>query len=91
MVLASLLQPWALHAAQPIVCGATANPIAAADAANRAIEQHLIVEEQASWNLAIKRDAISYKAFHAPDYVTVTGTGVMDRASSEASAGLPRK
>jgi hypothetical protein len=86
MVLACLLLPWTLHAAQPIVCSATANPIVAADAVNRAIEQRLIAEEQASWNLAIKRDAVAYKAFHAPDYVTVTGTGVMDRTNSEASA-----
>lgn len=86
MVLACLSLPWTLHAAQPIVCAATANPSAAPDTTSRAIEQRLIAEEQASWNLAIKRDAAAYKAFHAPDYVTVTGTGVMDRASSEASA-----
>jgi hypothetical protein len=86
VVLACLSLPWTLHAAQPIVCDATAHPTSAPDAANRAIGQRLMAEEQASWDLAIKRDVAAYTAFHAPDYVTVTGTGVMDRRSSEASA-----
>ncbi|HKT27281.1 nuclear transport factor 2 family protein [Dyella sp.] len=53
---------------------------------SHAIGQHLMAEERASWDLAIKRDAVAYKAFHAPDFFTVTGTGVVGRAPSEASA-----
>jgi hypothetical protein len=55
-------------------------------APSNAIGQHLIADERASWELAIKRDAVAYKAFHAPDFITVTGTGVVGRATSEASA-----
>jgi len=51
-----------------------------------AIEQHLIAQERASWELAIAGNEAAYKAFHAPDYVTVGGTGVLSRAASEASA-----
>jgi len=44
------------------------------------------VEERDSWDLAIKRDANAYKAFHAADFITVGGSGVAGKASSEASA-----
>lgn len=86
MVLASLLLPWTLNAAPPAVSDATANSISAPDALNDAIGQRLIAEERASWDLAIKRNAAGYQAFHAPDFFTVSGTGVVDRISSEASA-----
>ena len=88
-VLACLLLPWTLHAAPPTVCDATAKPISAPDTVNDTIGQRLIAEERASWDLAIKRNTAAYKAFHAPDFFTVTGTGVVDRMSSEASAMDP--
>lgn len=50
------------------------------------IEQRLIVKERMSWQLAIKGDAVSYKALHTPDFFTLSGTGVTDRAHSESSA-----
>lgn len=50
------------------------------------IGQSLITKERLSWELAIKRDAASYKAFHAPNFFTVSKTGVTNRALSEASA-----
>lgn len=59
---------------------------AASPAANDAIGQRLVAEERASWDLAIKRDASAYTALHAPDFFTVTGSGVVDRAHSETSA-----
>lgn len=86
LVLTCLLLPWTLHAAPPAVCHATAPPVSTPDTVNRTIGQRLMAKEQASWNLAIQRDAVAYKALHAPDFVTVTGTGVVDRLSSEASA-----
>ncbi|MFK2873071.1 DUF4440 domain-containing protein [Dyella lipolytica] len=51
-----------------------------------AIGQRLIANERMSWELAIKGEATSYKAFHAPDFFTVSGTGVTNRELSEASA-----
>jgi hypothetical protein len=51
-----------------------------------AIEQSLITNEKLSWELAIKHEAASYKAFHAPDFFTLNGTGVVNKALSEASA-----
>jgi hypothetical protein len=53
---------------------------------NDELKEHLIAEEKASWDLAIKRDATSYKALHAPDFFTVSGTGITDRELSEDSA-----
>jgi hypothetical protein len=53
---------------------------------NDELNQHLIAEEKASWDLAIKRDAISYKALHAPDFFTVSGAGITNRELSEDSA-----
>ena len=50
------------------------------------IQQQLIAKEKMSWELAIKRDAASYKALHAPDFFTVSGNGVTDRVHSEESA-----
>lgn len=86
IVLAYLLLPWTINATPPAVCDATANPISVPDAVAGTTGQRLIDEERASWGLAIKRDAAAYKAFHASDFFTVTGTGVADRISSEASA-----
>jgi hypothetical protein len=85
-ILASLLLPWAVNAALPAVCDAAASSTLAAAAVNDTIGQRLIAEERASWDLAIKRNAAAYKAFHAPDFFTVSSTGVVDRAPSEASA-----
>jgi hypothetical protein len=71
-----------------LVAGAT-RPFFA-DAATSALpvstQQYLIAQEKASWDLAIERKISAYKALHAPDYITVSGTGVADRAASEASA-----
>jgi hypothetical protein len=50
------------------------------------IEPRLIAKERMSWQLAINRDATSYKALHAPDFFTLSGTGITDRALSESSA-----
>lgn len=75
-----------LAAATPAVCNAAASPTRAPAAANDTIGQRLFAEERASWDLAIKRDATAYKALHAPDFFTVTGTGVVDRERSETSA-----
>lgn len=85
IVLAALFLPCAVNAAMPIACAAT-SPATKGDA----VGQHLVAEEQASWDLAIKRDAANYKAFHAADFFTVTGTGVVDRTSSETSAMDPQ-
>jgi hypothetical protein len=57
----------------------TSSPMVSSDTT----AQRLIANEKASWNLAIKRDATPYKALHAPDYFTLTGTGEMDRTHSE--------
>lgn len=54
-----------------------------------AIGQSLIAKERLSWDLAIKGDAASYKAFHAPDFFTASGKGFTDRALSEFSAMDP--
>jgi hypothetical protein len=78
--------PWIANAAPSAVCSAAANPHAAATAAGRGVAQRLIAEERASWNLAIQRNADAYRAFHATDFITVTGSGVVGRAASEASA-----
>lgn len=48
--------------------------------------QRLIADEKTSWDLAIKRDATSYQALHAPDFITVGRTGVVGKALSETSA-----
>ncbi|GLQ94412.1 nuclear transport factor 2 family protein [Dyella acidisoli] len=85
IVLATLL-PWIAATALPTVCDAAASPTTAPTAINNTIGQRLIAEERASWDLAIKGNAASYTAFHAPDFFTVTGTGVVDRTHSETSA-----
>jgi hypothetical protein len=84
-VLAALLLS-IFTAAPPAVCAAAASPALAPAAGNDAIGQRLVAEERASWDLAIKRNVAAYTAFHAPDFFTVTGTGVVDRARSETSA-----
>ncbi|GLQ48842.1 DUF4440 domain-containing protein [Dyella flava] len=86
LALASLVLPWTLHAGPSAVCNATADPGLTPATVNGAIGQRLMGEERASWNLAIQRNAVAYKAFHASDFFTVTGTGVVDRIPSEASA-----
>jgi hypothetical protein len=81
-----LALPWMIHAAPSVVCSTALGPSAGATAADRGIAQRLITEEAASWNLAIQRKASAYRAMHAPDFITVTGSGVVGRAASEASA-----
>ena len=78
--------PWAIAAASPAMGDALAAPTLAPAAANDTVGQRLIAEERASWDLAIKRNAAAYTDFHAPDFFTVTGTGVVDRVRSETSA-----
>jgi hypothetical protein len=87
--IALVLMPLACTAAMALsaTCLAAAQiPALSPVASNSAIAQHLMANERASWNLAIKRDATPYKALHAPDYFTLTPTGEMDRAQSEAFA-----
>jgi hypothetical protein len=78
---------WA--AALPSACPAADAPVPAAAAAADTVGQHLIAQERASWDLAIKRNASAYKALHAPDFFTVNATGTVERAPSEASAMDP--
>ncbi|MBD8880233.1 nuclear transport factor 2 family protein [Rhodanobacter sp. 7MK24] len=78
--------PWAVHATPLAVCSAASNPLPAAAATNDAVAQRLIAEERASWNLAIQRNASAYQAFHAPDFITLTESGVVGRGASEESA-----
>lgn len=82
MILAALFLPCAVNATTPIACHAASNPAMKNDTTGL----RLMAEERASWDLAIKRDAAAYKALHAAGFFTVTGTGVVDRTSSEASA-----
>ena len=63
--------------------------VTAQSAPKDAIRQQLIANEKASWELAIKHEAAAYKAFHAPDFITLTGSGVVGRENSEASAMDP--
>ena len=79
---------WAASATMPAVCDAASQgPASAQIAASwNVIGQRLIANERASWELAIKREATSYKALHAPDFFTLTGTGMMDKTLSETSA-----
>ncbi|MFC5740341.1 nuclear transport factor 2 family protein [Dyella tabacisoli] len=85
--LASMAFALVLNVSVPAACYAapqsqTQPPVTSRDV----IGQHLMAKERLSWELAIKRDAASYKAFHAPDFFTVSGTGAADRVLSEASA-----
>jgi hypothetical protein len=73
---AAIAAPVAGHAASQ---GPAASPTASMDG----IAQRLIADEKASWDLAIKRDAVPYKALHAADFFTLTGTGVVDKKHSE--------
>lgn len=45
-----------------------------------------MAKERSSWTLAIKKDAAAYTALHARNYLTVSDTGVLGKAQSEASA-----
>lgn len=81
-ILAALLLPCIATAATTAVCSAAAIGTLSTDTT----AQRLIAEERASWNLAIQRNTAAYKAFHAPDFITVTAGGVAGKASSEASA-----
>jgi hypothetical protein len=81
----ALSLPWLANAAPPSVCNAAPGPSPAAAAPN-GVAQRLIAEEAASWNLAIQRNAGAYEALHAPDFITLTGGGVVGKAASEASA-----
>ena len=80
------LMPWIANAAPSATCSAGTSPPAAAVAASDSVAQRLVAEERASWNLAIRRNAGAYKAFHATDFITVTGGGVVGKAASEESA-----
>lgn len=51
-----------------------------------AVSQWLIAEEKSSWDLAIEHDAAAYTALHAPNFFTVSGSGVSDKSHSESSA-----
>lgn len=50
------------------------------------VAKSLIAKEKFSWTLAIKKNAPTYRALHASDFLTVSGIGVQGRAPSEASA-----
>jgi hypothetical protein len=78
---------WVAGTAMPATCHAAAptTQLASKDA----IGQQLIANEKASWDLAIRHEAAAYKALHAPDFMTVTGSGVVDKANSETSAMDP--
>ena len=86
IALAAMSLPWIANATPPAACSAASGPLPAAAAANGGIAERLVAEERASWNLAIQRNAGAYRALHAPDFITVTGGGVVGKAASEASA-----
>jgi hypothetical protein len=86
LLLASALLPWVANATAPIVCHADGSSTAAPASLNDTTRRPLIAEERASWDLAIKRNASAYKAFHTSDFFTVSGSGVVDKTSSETSA-----
>lgn len=75
---------FALLLAAPLIA-----PVHAAqgpDATRTAIGRDLVVKEKSSWTLAIKKNAVAYRALHARDFLTVSDGGVTGRAQSEASA-----
>ncbi|WP_426663531.1 DUF4440 domain-containing protein [Rhodanobacter aciditrophus] len=78
--------PWMANAAPSVVCSMASSSRVVAAAADRGVAQRLVAEEGASWNLAIQRNAGAYRALHAPDFITVSGGGVVGKAASEASA-----
>lgn len=85
-VLAVLWLPGITCAASLALCDAPAAGVPTTGIENHTALKQLIAEERASWNLAIKQDAGAYKSFHAPDFITVTGHGVVGKTASEASA-----
>lgn len=85
-VLAVMSLPWTANATPPAACSTAFSPSPAAAASDDRVAQRLIAEERASWDLAIRRNASAYRAFHAPDFVTVTGHGAVGKAASEESA-----
>lgn len=85
IVLIALSLPLVTNASPPAVCS-TPSPVSTTVATNGAVARHLIAAERASWNLAIQRNVGTYRALHAPDFITVTGGGEVDKATSEASA-----
>jgi hypothetical protein len=86
-LLAAASLVWAMLTAVSGTCRAATPDLPPAQAtSSSAIAQHLMADEKASWTLAIKRDAGDYRAFHAPDFFTVTTTGVVDKIHSEVSA-----
>jgi hypothetical protein len=88
--LASMTFAAAINVTAPAVCYATPQSQTQSHTAlEDAIGQRLITNERMSWELAIKGEAASYKAFHASDFFTVSGTGVTNRALSETSAMDP--
>lgn len=84
--LAGLLLSGTVNATPQPLCHAVGNTAPTSATANGTLAQQLIAEERASWDLAIKRDAAAYTAFHAQDFITVGGSGVAGKAASEASA-----
>lgn len=56
------------------------------DASLSPVVQSLMAKEKSSWTLAIKKNATAYKALHAKNFLTVSESGVVERAQSEASA-----
>ncbi|RDS84904.1 nuclear transport factor 2 family protein [Dyella monticola] len=86
IALTSLLLSGTVNAAPQPLCDAAGSTAPTSATVNDTVAQRLISEERASWDLAIKRDAAAYKAFHAQDFITVTGSGVVGKGLSEASA-----
>ena len=87
IALAFVSLAWLAALAAPVTGhAATQSPAPLPDVSKDATAQRLIADEKASWDLAIKRDAAPYKALHAADFFTLTGTGVMDKTHSEAFA-----
>lgn len=85
-ILATVSLSWTAHATPPAVCRVASSRPPAGAAVRDTVAQRLIAEERASWDLAIRRNAAAYRVLHAPDFITVTGGGVVGKAASEESA-----
>lgn len=81
---------WIASTSVPATCHAASLGDTSPQLSSRdSVAQQLIAREKSSWDLAIKHDAAAYKGLHAPDFITLTGHGVVDKASSETSAMDP--
>lgn len=72
-----------------ILAAVVAAPVSAAQGAGAspsAVANSLIAKEKSSWTLAIKKNAVAYRALHAQNFLTVSESGVAGRVQSEASA-----